>query len=47
VVDFIVSEISLSLTQPKAFVSRVTLEDEHAPGTIPPDPLQPRAPPLV
>jgi hypothetical protein len=44
VVDFIVSEISLSLTQPKAFVSR---EDEHAPGTIPPDPLQPRAPPLV
>lgn len=47
VVDFIVSEISLSLTQPEAFVSRVIVEDEHAPGTIPPDPLQPRAPPLA
>ena len=45
--DFIVAEIPLSLTQPETRVSRVILEDEHAPGEIPPDPLQPRAPPLA
>ena len=47
VVDFIVSENPFSLTQPEAFVVRVIPEDEHAPGAIPPDPLQPRAPPLA
>jgi hypothetical protein len=47
VVDFIVSEISFSLIQPETFVSRIIAEAEHAPGTIPPDPLQPRAPPVA
>ncbi len=47
VVDFIISEFSLSLTPPEAFVSRITPEDEHAPAAFPPDPLQPRAPPTA
>lgn len=47
VVDFVVSETSLSLTPPETLVSCVLLDDAHVPCDIPPDPLQPRAPPLA
>lgn len=46
-VDFISPETSFCLTRPDAQVFRVSYESAGAPGESPPDPQQPRAPPLA
>jgi hypothetical protein len=46
-IDFAESETSFYLPQPDVLVSRVLRESEGAPGESPPDPRQPRAPPLA
>ena len=47
VIDFLASETSFCLAPPDAQVFRVLYESGKAPGASPPDPRQPRAPPLV
>jgi hypothetical protein len=46
-VDFLSPETSFQLARPEPVVFRVLYESGKAPGESPPDPQQPRAPPLV
>jgi hypothetical protein len=45
--DLVASETSVALTPPDAQVFRVFYEREELPGESPPDPKQPRAPPVA
>jgi hypothetical protein len=46
-IDFLAAEICFCLTPPDAQDICLVVERDKAPGESPPDPLQPRAPPLA